>query len=1314
MNHTGKGFVLRGSAFLWVAVHDSRRNDHAPASGRFQVRAFLQSTSIRMKTLLLCVVTGTLFAGFGLAQTVSSSLGGTVADASGAVVPKATVTATGIDTGVATKTTTNTSGVYEFPSLQEGRYRVSAEMAGFKQFVYQRVVLDVGAQVRLNFTLEVGSATTTMEVTAAAESPLLTTSSVVGGIVTGQQILDLPLIDQGASNLALTQAQFAGGIGSGVSVAGGGTMALSTTVNGISVSNNRLDRAGGLLSFQLSQSVDMVEEVKVVSSPADAESGRSLGQVSMIVRSGTNAFHGSAIDGLRNTDLDANTFWNNMSQPYLPRQTLIRNQYAARLGGPIRKNKTFFFVLYDGNRQKTSAAAINTVLTAPARAGNYRFFPGAINSNYSATTNPTVDINGNPVQPSTATGGLQTISVFGKDPNRLVADPTGIVQKFIAETPLPNNFTVGDGLNTAGYQWQVPSFADKDQFTFKVDHYINQNNHINVVVTHEHQWYTSTTPIYPTAPAVGLNQDYAWFASVNFDSTIKPSLLNQFKIGLQHPDLAQVSGTRAYPQLYPTNNSILYTPGFSSFTSPIPGSIDSELVDPVYTIGDSITWTRGRHSFKWGFQVDSNSSNSFNINNNVVPSVTLGAGSTAVQGINTISGLVSSNQTLATSLLTDLTGSVSSILEGFGVANGKNPAWIPYPNRRAWVQRDASGFIKDDFKVASNLTLNIGVRWDWVGVPFDKWGRTPSPAGGFGGAFGISGTNFNAMWNPVASSGALTQMITMGPNSANPSMQLYKDYYKGFEPAVGLSWAIPYFGKNKTVLRAGYTFSRPMGQSFLTIDGATSTFGTSATVSAVAPMFLGNVSLPLSPTFSNPLQIWPVNDKTQSISAYDQNFKPPVVQSYNASLERQLTQTLTLAIRYVGNHSTHLPGTFAINSTNVFENGFYDAFNVTANGGNAPLFDKLLMGINVSGSGVVNGTTITGSQALRAYSGTYTFLATNAIGSLASFFNTSQALGPAGTTPVRGWLLANAGLPANYVVANPQYSGVTDQCACLNASYNSGVVELLKHFSNGLAFNGNVVWAKSMSLNGTGLNFRNWNAQRTPGGQQFTWKASGTYEFPFGRNKKFLNATSGIAGVVDKIIGNWQTGALFTLNSGSYLAFTCAGNPTGGSDPCTSATAMPKDPGKVIRTGNGVVFYNPSIFTQVKDPYCTSITNLQSLQSRCTDLAMDYNGQLLFQNSALGQQGTMSGTSNWKGPGLFDIDMNLLKRFTVKEKITVEFRMDAISITNTPHFTNPTTSINSTSFGRISAPSAGGSNAFTAPNIFYGNRVYVANLRVSF
>ena len=175
-----------------------------------------------------CLVTGlglVLLAGSGFSQSPNASLGGTVSDASGAVVPHATVIATNNGTGVATPTQSNDAGAYQFPSLQAGTYRVSAEMTGFQKVTFDPVVLDVAAQLRLNFTLAVAGSKSVVEVTAAAESPLLAASSNVGGVVQGQQILDLPLVDQNATNLAVTQAGFAGGIGSGVNVDGGATHA---------------------------------------------------------------------------------------------------------------------------------------------------------------------------------------------------------------------------------------------------------------------------------------------------------------------------------------------------------------------------------------------------------------------------------------------------------------------------------------------------------------------------------------------------------------------------------------------------------------------------------------------------------------------------------------------------------------------------------------------------------------------------------------------------------------------------------------------------------------------------------------------------------------------------------------------------------------------------------------------------------------------------------------------------------------------------------------------------------------------------------
>ena len=663
-----------------------------------------------MKSFAVFLAAMVLFAGYAVAQSTNASLAGTVTDASAAVVPGASVSATNINTGVENKTVTNESGAYQFASLQPGKYRVTAAMTGFQNVTFDPVELNVSANVRLNFKLPVAGAATTVEVSAAAESPLLTATSVVGNVIRGQQILDLPLIDRNAVNLATTQANFAGGLGEGVNVAGGSTQSLVTTLNGINVSNTRLNRAGGLESFQFSQTVDMVEEVKVITSPADVEAGgRALGQVQMVVRSGTNEFHGSFVDGIRNTSFNANTFFNNKDG--LPRTDLKRNQYAARIGGPIIRNKMFFFFLYDGNRQRTSDTTNRTVLTPLARTGIFRFFPGVQNGNINSSI-PTVDASGNPVKPPQATGDLQTVSVFGKDPNRMTPDATGIVKQFLGETPLPNNYLTGDGLNTAGFQWQVPSFSNKDQFTGKVDYYFTPNHHMNVVYTYEKNDYTSTAQIYPDFPAEGISNVRTYFISLGLTSTLTPTLLNDLRGGLQHPDINQVGGTRAYPEVYPSIDGMLYTPGWSTFTAPIPGNIDARLIDPVYTVADNLSWLRGRHSFKWGFQFDSMSSNSFNINNGVVPSVAFGAGNVPVTGISTIPG-IGQNVSLAQNLLTDLAATVSSSKRDLALPTARIPHLhrVPRPPGLAPARPQflLQGRFQGDLEHHSQLRNSLGL-----------------------------------------------------------------------------------------------------------------------------------------------------------------------------------------------------------------------------------------------------------------------------------------------------------------------------------------------------------------------------------------------------------------------------------------------------------------------------------------------------------------------------------------------------------------------------------------------------------------------------
>src|SRR5213593_2024055 len=380
------------------------------------------------------------------AQTSNATVGGTVSDPTGALIPGVTITATNPATGIVTTVVTNEAGAYQFASLQTGSYTVTAELPGFQTQARNGVALGVSQQVRLNFTLQVGSVAQTVEVSVAADTLIATSSSSVGTVLPEYKIRDMPLGGRNVMDLLGTQAgtgptedNFDG------SFAGGRLNAVNVTRDGFNVTDGRYNY-GALTNTYTSP--DLVEEVRIITAPVDAEIGRGSGQVQMVTRSGSNQFRGSAFWTNRNSALDASKWFNNFNGA--PKDYENRNQFGARLGGPIIKNKTFFFVLVDEQRYMIRQTFVSSVLTPLARQGIFRFFPGVDNRN-AAQLNPTVDRAGNPVKPPDATGDLQSFSVFGRDPNRPGYDPTGFIQKtLLARMPMPNDFTsAGNPAGTA-------------------------------------------------------------------------------------------------------------------------------------------------------------------------------------------------------------------------------------------------------------------------------------------------------------------------------------------------------------------------------------------------------------------------------------------------------------------------------------------------------------------------------------------------------------------------------------------------------------------------------------------------------------------------------------------------------------------------------------------------------------------------------------------------------------------------------------------------------------------------------------------------
>ena len=713
---------------------------------------------------LLCCCTS------AMAQT-NAALSGTVTDKTEAVIPGATVSAENVKTGIKTTTISNEAGVYSFPSLQPGTYQISAEKAGFKKLAVTDFSLEISARATLNLALEVGEISeNSVNVNASVDTALALGTNSIGGVINGQKVQELPLPGRDALGLVLTQA---GLVGSNFAGARIGT--LNVTRNGINVMDQRINSGVNSTFFN---SVDTVDEVKVVTSPADAEYGRGSGQVLITTKSGGNDFHGSIFNFHRNTALNANTWFNNLQG--IPRNTLIRNNYGGRIGGPIwlpkkifgpmnydGHNRSFFFVAYEGLRERTKSPATVTVFTATARQGLYRYFPGVRNANAIATV-PTVDLSGNPLKPGTATGDLQTANLFGRDPLRFRADPTGLVQRQLAAMPLPNNFRTGDGLNTAGYTWIRPFTFDTGQLTLRFDHQFTQNHRLSVEYLRENNNGLNQflAQPFPDSPG-GSYRDNTNFYTITMTSTLSPRFVNEARAGASRTLIRFLAPweTPTGRAFMPSSNNQIFTPVYLTVTTPIDQSNDPQgRISPIYQYADTVTWLRGKHNFKGGGEVRFVSTNGFN-SFTVLPRASFGAGGQAVTNISTIPS-IGLNQAGAQNILMDLTGSISTIQQAFNSPGGQSPVFLAGEGKqRTWRQREFSLFVKDDYKVTQNLTLNLGVRYEYYGVPWEANGKTAGLLNGSAGIFGISGTGFADLYQPGRNNGQLTQIRLVGKRS---------------------------------------------------------------------------------------------------------------------------------------------------------------------------------------------------------------------------------------------------------------------------------------------------------------------------------------------------------------------------------------------------------------------------------------------------------------------------------------------------------------------------------------------------------------------
>src|SRR5215475_12812716 len=373
-------------------------------------------------------------------QISNATLTGTISDSTGAVLPSVSIISTNNATGVVRTVTSNEAGAYTIPSLLPGTYTVSGELPGFQKQTYQNVALGNAVTVRLNFSLQVATQAQNVEVTIAADALLTESSPTIGQVLTEKRVTDLPVV----GNNVLDMLTVLGGLDNFVATTAPGQSAFgreSATLAGVSAGFTPVLRDGVMvqdtrwptgINSATVINPDLVGEVRLIVAPVDAELGRGNGAVQITTRSGTNQFRGSAVWNIQNAILNSNTWAQN--ETHTPLNWLADNQGTISGGGPIIKNKTFFYSLWDMNFNRQRAYTSAVVLTPCAKNGIFRYFDGWNNAPANATTvafgtpsTAVVDLAGNPVTPTTNptggayTGKLEYISVFGALPPNLPA-----------------------------------------------------------------------------------------------------------------------------------------------------------------------------------------------------------------------------------------------------------------------------------------------------------------------------------------------------------------------------------------------------------------------------------------------------------------------------------------------------------------------------------------------------------------------------------------------------------------------------------------------------------------------------------------------------------------------------------------------------------------------------------------------------------------------------------------------------------------------------------------------------------------------------
>jgi hypothetical protein len=837
---------------------------------------------MRNESLTMGLTAACLFVGCAIAQAPTATLVGRVVDATNASVSGAVVSVRSLGTNQIRTAQTQADGQYTVSALSPGPYEVTITKQGFQAATEPRIVLEADQSARVDVELSIGAVSEKVEVRSSV-TVLNTENATLGDVVTPTQIAEIPLFGRDFNDLAflVPGAQPSEQNGKGAPFIANGQRADSSGIL-IEGLNDESPRDAGA---QARPPLDSLLEFKFETSGYSAEYGRlGGGQVTMVLKSGTNDVHGSLFEYLANDALDARNFFDNSVK-----SELRRNQFGGSLGGPLSmpklyrgQDRTFYFASWESYRQVAGANSIGVVPSLLERQGNFSQDFGA-NGSLILIRDPMLSGSCNTTSRAACFQGNMIPSSRWNTVGEAVA----------AYYPLPNRA----GANN--FQTNAAATDDWDNFLFKVDQRVGEKDNLSVLVLERFE--QAANPFSGGAIGFGATTNTTQeLYGVSETRVFTPTLINEFRGGLTRTLDAELS-THAgvnYAQRLGISGTTLdpSLEGFPKFSVTGYETIgDSTSVPIRYTVNnfdynDVVTWIRGKHAIKFGAdfvraQYYQPTNSNFN-------------------------GTFTSNGKAAGDGFADL-------LLGYESSTSVKKGTVT----NHLFQSMFGSFIQDDYRILPNLTLNLGFRYEIQFAPYEENGQVTSYVPALGQAIIGSAQSVPNLGSILATAG-LTQYVGVAGVGNKVPFALVNTNYLDFAPRVGFAWRP--FGNNKTVIRSGFgVFYTGQRLSALRTDIA------SGFPFSISETFTAPTNNPGALTLSNPFPASLLKfSGVTTTSGYELNPPSPYVQSWNFTIERELGKGVVLAATYNGSKGTHLGRKYDINqeirlANNQLANGNY-------------------------------------------------------------------------------------------------------------------------------------------------------------------------------------------------------------------------------------------------------------------------------------------------------------------------------------------------------------------------------------------------------